>query len=176
MGSRLPNYCPLFHSSKWTPKGFFPASRGSRQGEPLWPFLFTLVANSLSQTIINAKSIGLFKRFQAGDDKVNASQIQFADDTLLLMDEEQSNISILKFFPLFWISLRLESLLVPDPFIGHFIYRNQMHRNGNCIWMCEKIMAFWIIGFTFGRFFKEKRILGPSRGQMQTDISHMKSQ
>lgn len=64
-----------------TPKGFFLASRGLRQGDPLSPFLFTLVADSLTQIINYAESIGLVKGFHVGEDKVNVSHLQFADDT-----------------------------------------------------------------------------------------------
>lgn len=53
-----------------TPKGFFSASRGLRQGDPLSPFLFTMAAHSLSQIIINAESRGLFKGFQVENDKL----------------------------------------------------------------------------------------------------------
>lgn len=77
MGLWMPIYCPLFP--------FFPP-----------PFLFTLDADSFSKIIVHAEPIGLFKGFQVEDDKVNVSHLQFADDKLLLMDGEQSNMSILK--------------------------------------------------------------------------------
>lgn len=66
------------------PKGFFSSSRGLRQGDPLSPFLFTLVADSLNQ--INAESKNMFKGFQVGAEEVNVSHLQFTDDTLIFMD------------------------------------------------------------------------------------------
>lgn len=77
-----------------SPNRFFPASRGFRQGDPLSPSVFTLIADSLSQ-INNAESIGLVKGFYVGEDTVNVYHLQFANDTLILKDGEQSNMSIL---------------------------------------------------------------------------------
>lgn len=42
---------------------------------PLSLLLFTLVANSLSQIIINAESKSLSKGFKVGSDKVNVSHL-----------------------------------------------------------------------------------------------------
>lgn len=67
-----------------SPKGFFPISRGLRQGDPLSPFLFTLAAKSLSQIIFTVESKSLLKGFQVGSDKVNVSHLQSADDTRIL--------------------------------------------------------------------------------------------
>lgn len=69
-------------------KGFFllNGAWGKEIPFPLSPFLFSLVADSLSQIIIKAESNNLFKGFQVGSDKVIVSHLQYADDTLILMD------------------------------------------------------------------------------------------
>lgn len=61
-------------------KGFFPTSRGLRQGDPLSPFLFSVVADSLGQIIFTAKSKALFKGFNVGPHNVKVSHLQFADE------------------------------------------------------------------------------------------------
>lgn len=77
-------------------KGFFPATKGLRQGDPLSPFLFILVADSLPQILNWAENIGILKGFQVGRYKVNVSYLQFADDTLILLEGEEDMVSILK--------------------------------------------------------------------------------
>ncbi|KAL5566610.1 hypothetical protein UlMin_029774 [Ulmus minor] len=84
------------------PQGRFGASRGLRQGDPLSPFLFILVADILGRMMDKAVSIGEVKGFKVGKEEVVVSHLQFADDTLFLLDPDQSNIqkvhTILNFF------------------------------------------------------------------------------
>ncbi|KAL5574996.1 hypothetical protein UlMin_016695 [Ulmus minor] len=76
--------------------------RGLRQGDPLSPFLFILVADILGRMMDKAVSIGEVKGFKVGREEVVVSHLQFADDTLFLLDPDQINIqkvhTILKFF------------------------------------------------------------------------------
>ncbi|KAL5539489.1 hypothetical protein UlMin_044009 [Ulmus minor] len=82
--------------------GRFGASRGLRQGDPLSPFLFILVADILGRMMDKAVSIGEVKGFKVGREEVVVSHLQFADDTLFLLEPDQINIqkvhTILKFF------------------------------------------------------------------------------
>ena len=63
-------------------KGWVKASRGLRQGDPLSPFLFTLVADVLSRLMIRAKETGITEGFLVGRDRTRVSLLQFADDTI----------------------------------------------------------------------------------------------
>ncbi|KAL5557970.1 hypothetical protein UlMin_034181 [Ulmus minor] len=82
--------------------GRFGASRGLRQGDPLSPFLFILVADILGRMTDKAVRIGEVKGFKVGREEVVVSHLQFADDTLFLLDPDQINIqkvhTILNFF------------------------------------------------------------------------------
>ncbi|KAL5581839.1 hypothetical protein UlMin_014281 [Ulmus minor] len=84
------------------PRGRFEASRGLRQGDPLSPFLFILVAVILGRMMDKAIMIGEVKGFKVGREEVVVSHLQFADDTLFLLEPDKSNIkkvnTILKFF------------------------------------------------------------------------------
>ncbi|KAL5557179.1 hypothetical protein UlMin_039415 [Ulmus minor] len=72
------------------PRGRFGASRGLRQGDPLSPFLFILVADILGRMMDKAVSIGEVKGFKVGREEVVVSHLQFADDTLFLLDPDQT--------------------------------------------------------------------------------------
>lgn len=50
-----------------TSKGFFPSSRGLGQGDPLSPFLFSLVADGISAILKNAERVGLIGSLRVGD-------------------------------------------------------------------------------------------------------------
>lgn len=47
-----------------SPKGFFKAERGIRQGDPLSPFLFVIVGEALSRMIDAGNSANLIKGFE----------------------------------------------------------------------------------------------------------------
>ncbi|KAL5566826.1 hypothetical protein UlMin_029990 [Ulmus minor] len=84
------------------PRGRFGASRGLRQGDPLSPFLFILVVDILGRMMDKAVRIGEVKGFKVGREEEVVSHLQFADDTLFLLEPDKSNIekvnTILKFF------------------------------------------------------------------------------
>lgn len=96
LDSWVPLYKSFSISSNGTTKGLFLATRGLRQRSPLSPFLLTVVADSPSQVITNAEAIGIFRGFQVGIEKVNISLLQFANDTLYMMNRKQRNIQKLK--------------------------------------------------------------------------------
>lgn len=46
-----------------SPSRLFQALRGLRQGDPLSPFLFTIVAEALGTLLLKAKDLGLVRGF-----------------------------------------------------------------------------------------------------------------
>ena len=84
------------------PRGRFGASRGLRQACPLSPFLFTLVVDMFGRLMDKAYENGVIKGFTVGREAVHVSHLQFADDTLFLLDAKSKNLRnancILKFF------------------------------------------------------------------------------
>lgn len=70
--------------------------RGLKQGDPLAPFLFLVVAEGLSGLVSKAVSDGLFKGFVFGEDNVVISHLQYADDSLLVGEASMQNVWVLK--------------------------------------------------------------------------------
>jgi hypothetical protein len=77
--------------------------RGLKQGDPLAPFLFLLVAEGLNALTQRAVSLGYFKSFEVSSD-VSVSLLQFADDTLFIGEARVENLwamkAILRWFEL----------------------------------------------------------------------------
>jgi len=62
----------------------FQSSRGLRQGCPLSPYLFILMAESFSSTLEHNRRVGLISGIKFGNGVKNINHSQFADDTLLI--------------------------------------------------------------------------------------------
>ena len=76
-------------------KEFYP-QKGLRQGDPLSPFLFNIVAEGLSCLMTKAIEGGLYKGFLVGKKKVEVSLLQYADDTIFLGEATLANVRTIK--------------------------------------------------------------------------------
>lgn len=72
-----------------SPKGFFSTTCGLSQGDPLSPFLFTLVADALSQILRQGEKQHLFKALQLEKEGIPISHLQYVDDMLLFLDGDR---------------------------------------------------------------------------------------
>ncbi|GKU86994.1 hypothetical protein SLEP1_g1457 [Rubroshorea leprosula] len=82
----------------------FKISRGLRQGDPLSPYLFLLVAEGFNGIISSTINHGLFEGIDIGNGGMKVSHLQFADDSILFGKAVERNIwaakSIMRIFEL----------------------------------------------------------------------------
>ena len=75
----------------------FQLQRGLRQGDPLSPFLFLLVAEGLNVLMTSAVNLNMFTGYSIGTHTPTVlSHLQFADDTLLLGVKSWANVRALR--------------------------------------------------------------------------------
>ena len=77
-------------------KGWVKASRGLRQGDPLSPFLFTIVADVLSRMLLKAEERNVLEGFKVGRNRTRVSHLQFADDTIFFSSSREEDMMTLK--------------------------------------------------------------------------------
>ena len=78
-------------------KGWVKAYRGLRQGDPLSPFLFSIVANMLSRMLLRAEERSMLEGFSVGRNRTRVSHLQFADDTIFFSSTCVEELQTLKF-------------------------------------------------------------------------------
>lgn len=87
-----------------SPTKEFKLGRGLRQGDPLSPLLFLIVAEGLNGMISSAKRSGALDGYEIGRDNVTVTHLQFADDTIIISKPTTRNVwaikSILRLFEL----------------------------------------------------------------------------
>jgi hypothetical protein len=78
-----------------SPTEDFTVGRGLRQGDPLSPFLFLIVAEGLTGLVRRAVDIGRFKGYQVSS-SLQFQILQFADDTILMGEGIWNNLWSIK--------------------------------------------------------------------------------
>ncbi|XP_019418518.1 PREDICTED: uncharacterized protein LOC109329295 [Lupinus angustifolius] len=79
-----------------SPMAQFSVSRGIRQGDPMAPFLFLMVAEGFAGLVRKARSIGAFEGLKIGRGGVEVCDLQFADDTIIVCNPSHKNLFCLK--------------------------------------------------------------------------------
>ncbi|GKU90755.1 hypothetical protein SLEP1_g4707 [Rubroshorea leprosula] len=87
-----------------SPTKEFEVGKGLRQGDPLSPFLFLMVAEGLQGLVQRAVKEGMLHGIEIGKKGLSVSMLQFADDTVIMGRADAENIrtvkDILKWFEL----------------------------------------------------------------------------
>ncbi|KAJ9567392.1 LOW QUALITY PROTEIN: hypothetical protein OSB04_003358, partial [Centaurea solstitialis] len=93
-----------------SPTKEFPMERGLRQGAPLAPFLFLIVAECLHIMVDEAKSKGLFKGVSIGRDNTLITHLQYADDIIFFGTWDTGNfVNLVKISGMFSCGVGLKS-------------------------------------------------------------------
>jgi len=79
-----------------SPTEEFKPSRGLRQGDPLAPFLYLVVAEGLAGLVRQAVKTNMLSSLKIGRKEVDMSLLQYVDDTLFLCENSFSNVVTLK--------------------------------------------------------------------------------
>ncbi|XP_028103765.1 uncharacterized protein LOC114302885 [Camellia sinensis] len=78
-----------------SPTTEFCLEKSLRQGDPLSPFLFIIVAEGLNMLFQRAKSLGLIKRAMIGLTEFNDTHLQLADNTIVFCEaDEQDTLNV----------------------------------------------------------------------------------
>ncbi|CAL5344867.1 unnamed protein product [Camellia sinensis] len=75
-----------------SPTEEFSPQKGLRQGDPLSPFLFIIVAECLNVLLSKALDLNLIKGVRVGVNDVLVSHLQFADDSILFCEADEGEI------------------------------------------------------------------------------------
>ena len=79
-----------------SPTEEFRPTRGLRQGDPLAPFLFLIVAEGLAGLLRKAVKEDLLSGIKVGRVELECCMLQFADDTLFMCEDSFSNVFTMK--------------------------------------------------------------------------------
>jgi len=79
-----------------SPTKEFKPKRGLRQGDPLAPFLFLIMAEGLASLVREAIRIGVLEGIKVGEKEVEVTLLQFADDTLFVCQPNYQSILAIK--------------------------------------------------------------------------------
>ncbi|GKV45281.1 hypothetical protein SLEP1_g52387 [Rubroshorea leprosula] len=79
-----------------SPTRQFSVSKGLKQGDPLSPFLFLIIAEGLNGLVSNATQKGLLEGVEVGSRGLKLSHLQFADNTILFGEATEKNVLAMK--------------------------------------------------------------------------------
>lgn len=80
-----------------SPHQQFTTGKGLRQGDPISPFLFLIVSEALHLMFQSSMNLGRLGSFQLGSNGLKIGHLQFADDTLVFLDESREQVDCLRY-------------------------------------------------------------------------------
>lgn len=76
------------------PKGFFNMRRSIRQGDPLSPYLYVMVVESLHLMLHHAATRGMIHDFHVKHFDLEITHLPYADDTIFFLKADKDELSL----------------------------------------------------------------------------------
>ncbi|RZB71032.1 LINE-1 retrotransposable element ORF2 protein [Glycine soja] len=154
-----------------SPTDEFTAHKGLRQGDPLSPFLFLIVAQGLSGLVQKASQVGNFDGYQVADG-LNLSLLQFADDTILLGKGSWKNLwSIKTIFRSFELVSGLRVNFHKSKLIGLNINEGFLESASIFLSCCMTLIPFKFLGVPVGANPRRRSTWKPVVDSMRAKLS-----
>lgn len=130
-----------------SPCRLFKASLGLRQGDPLSPFMFTIVVKALSALFCMAKEIGLIEGCDVGGGEKAITLLQFMDDTILFSSTQCKEVIVLKRIPIcFGPALGLKVNLSKSVLVGLWCAEEEVHLSHNMLHCTMRKLSLVYLG------------------------------
>ncbi|GJU72871.1 putative RNA-directed DNA polymerase, eukaryota, reverse transcriptase zinc-binding domain protein [Tanacetum coccineum] len=134
-----------------SPTQEFKVGKGVRQGDPLSPFLFLIVAEALSVAIEEAIEGGTFNGVRVGNDPLIVSHFQFADDVIFLGEWSYMNLkNLLRILRCFHIASGLKVYLSKSALYGVGVSRNEVDWMASTLKCTPGSLPFNYLGLPVG--------------------------
>ncbi|KAJ9566105.1 hypothetical protein OSB04_002071 [Centaurea solstitialis] len=157
-------------------KGFFPAARGIRQGDPLSPYLFTLVMEGFSlifkQCVSEAEGFG----YHHGCEPLGITHLCFADDLFVFTRGDVASVEVLKkaLFLFASCSGLAPSLEKSEVFFGN-VASDEQHAILNCLEFSKGCFPIRYLGVPLSPVYLKISDYGPLVLKVRNRIHNWKS-
>jgi len=143
-----------------------------RQGDPLAPFLFLVVAEGLAGLVRQAMKANILSGLKIGRKEVEISILQFADDTLFLCEDSFSNVVTLKaILRGFELASGLKINFHKSKLAGINVHRNSLLCYTKTLNCAPMVVPFKYLGLEVGGNPRRKKIWEPIINKLEDRLS-----
>jgi len=158
-----------------SPTDEFKPERGLRQGDPLAPFPFLIVAEGLTGLVRQAIKANFLSGLRIGRKEVEISILQFADDTLFFCKDSFSNVVTLKaILRGFEIASGLKINFHKSKIEGINVHRNNILCYMKTLNGAEMGVPFKYLGLEVGGNLRRKKFCEPVIDKLEARLSTWK--
>ncbi|GJY27845.1 RNA-directed DNA polymerase, eukaryota [Tanacetum coccineum] len=159
-----------------SPTSEFPLCCGLKQGDPLAPYLFILIMESLHISFSRVVDDGLFKGFQLHG-SVNISHLFFCCDAMFIGEWSEQNLhNIVKVLNCFHLASGLKINIAKSQVLGVWFLRNVLLQAANRIGCAVLNTHFRYLGVTVGECMSRKSAWVGLVNKLQARLSNWKVQ
>ncbi|GKB71407.1 RNA-directed DNA polymerase, eukaryota [Tanacetum coccineum] len=157
-----------------SPTSEFPFCCGLKQGDPLAPYLFILIMESLHISFSRVVDDGLFKGFQLHG-SVNISHLFYADDAMFIGEWSEQNLhNIVKVLNCFHLASGLKINIAKSQVLGVGVSQNVVLQAANRIGCAVLNTPFRYLGVTVGECMSRKSAWVGLVNKLQARLSKWK--